>query len=49
MKIVDKQKLLAPAYQKSTKIYTYTNFELAMQYINQVTFYEKEFNHNVTN
>ena len=43
------QKLLAHASTTNTKIYTYTNFELAMQYINQVTFYEKKFNHNVTN
>ena len=33
----------------TTKIYTHPNFELAMQYVNQVTLYGKECNHSVTN
>ena len=44
MEIEDRQKLLAHAYTTATKIYSHLNFELAMQYINQVTFYGKECN-----
>ena len=49
MEIEDRQKLLAHASTTTTKIYTHPNFELAMQYVNQVTLYRKECNHSVTN
>ena len=49
MEIEDRQKLLAHASTTTTKIYTHPNFELAMQYVNQVTLYGKECNHSVTN
>ena len=39
MEIEDKQKLLAHASTTTTKIYTHPNFELAMQYVNQVPKY----------
>ena len=39
MEIEDRQKLLAHASTTTTKIYTHPNFELAMQYINQVPKY----------
>ena len=38
MKIEDRQKLLAHA--TTTKIYTHPNFDLAMQYVNQLPKYE---------
>ena len=44
MEIEDRQKLLAHAFTTTTKIYTHPNFELAMQYVNQVTFHGKECN-----
>ena len=37
--IEDRQKLLAHASTTTTKIYTHPNFELAMQYVNQVPKY----------
>ena len=39
MGIEDRQKLLANAPTTTTKIYTHPNFELAMQYVNQVPKY----------
>ena len=39
MEIEDRQKLLAHASTATTKIYTHPNFELAMQYVNQVPKY----------
>ena len=39
MEIEDRQKLLAHASTTTTKIYNHPNFELAMQYINQVPKY----------
>ena len=36
IEIEDKQKLLAHASTTTTKIYTHPNFELAMQYVNQI-------------
>ena len=39
MEIEDRQKLLAHASTTTTKIYTHPNFELAMQYVNQVPKY----------
>ena len=38
MEIEDRQKLLAHA-STTTKIYTHPNFDLAMQYVNQVLKY----------
>jgi len=38
MEIEDRQKLLAHA-STTTKIYTHPNFDLAMQYVNQVPKY----------
>ena len=49
MGIDDRSKLLAHASTATTKIYTHPNFELAMQYVNQITLYGKECNHSVTN
>ena len=40
MEIEDRQKLLAHASTTTTKIYTHPNFELAMQYVNQVPRYD---------
>jgi site-specific recombinase XerC len=37
--IDDRQKLLAHASTTTTKIYNHPNFELAMQYVNQVPKY----------
>ena len=39
MEIEDRQKLLAHASTTTAKIYTHPNFELAMQYVNQVPEY----------
>ena len=39
MEIEDRQKLLAHASTTTTKIYTHPNFDLAMQYVNQVPKY----------
>ena len=39
MKIEDRQKLLAHASTTTTKIYTHPNFELALQYVNQIPRY----------
>ena len=39
MEIEDRQNLLAHAFTTTTKIYTHPNFELAMQYVNQVPKY----------
>ena len=39
MEIEDRQKLLAHASSTTTKIYTHSNFDLAMQYVNQVPKY----------
>ena len=40
MEIEDRGKLLAHASTTTTKIYTHPNFELAMQYVNQVPSYD---------
>ena len=40
MEIKNRQKLLAHASTTTTKIYTHPNFELAMQYVNQVPKYD---------
>lgn len=39
MEIEDRQKLLAHASTTTTKIYTHPNFDLAMQYVNQIPKY----------
>ncbi len=49
MDIEDRQKLRAHASTTATKIYTHPNFDLAMQYVNQVPKYGKECNHSETN
>ena len=41
MDIEDRQKLLAHASTNVKKIYTHPNFDLAMQYVNQVPRYGK--------
>ena len=41
MDIEDRQKLLAHASTNATKVYTHPNFDLAMQYVNQVPRYGK--------
>jgi len=49
MDVEDRQKLLAHASTSATKIYTHPNFDLAMQYVNQVPKYGKEYNHSIIN
>ena len=41
MEIEDRQKLLVHASTVTTKIYIHPNFELAMQYVNQVPKYDR--------
>ena len=48
VEIKDRQKFSTNAFTTTTKIYTHPNFELAMQYVNQVALYGKECNHSVT-
>lgn len=49
MDIEDRQKLLAHASTTATKIYTHPNFDLAMQYVNQVPYYGVKRSNNVVN
>ena len=48
MDIEDRSKLLAHASTATTKIYTHPNFDLAMQYVNQVPQYGEKCDHSVT-
>ena len=53
MDIGDRQKLLAHALSDTTKVYTHPNFDLAMQYVNQIPMYGmengKEYQHSTNN
>ena len=48
MNFQERAKLLAHAYTTATKIYTHPNFDLAMQYVNQVPQYGEKCDHSVT-
>ena len=53
LNIEDRQKLLAHASSDTTKVYTHPNFDLAMQYVNQIPMYGmengKEYQHSTNN